>query len=203
MIDEHLLKLVISATLLTLFLTPLLVRFAMPSGRLLERIVFPRRPLPDEAVEAHESDLRDHVIIIGFGPSGRHAGEQLVQYDWPALVIDLRPANIDLARSMGLDAALGDATNPDVLIHHGVTRASAIVITIPDHRSIVQIAQAVRHLAPDVQIIARGRYHALTSDLEDAGATVVVNEEYHVGRRLAAALRAALGRSDSSSADDG
>lgn len=202
LIDNDLMKLLVSATLITLFATPLLVRAAIPVGRAFERILHPKRQLTDTETERHESDLTNHVILIGFGPSGRHAGEELVRYDWPALVIDLRPANVDLARSIGLDAVLGDATNPDVLLHHGLTKAAALVITIPDHRSIVQISQVARHLSPDIEIIARGRYHALTKDLEDAGASVVVNEEFHVGRRLAAALRAAIGRTDETSDDD-
>jgi hypothetical protein len=50
----------------------------------------------------------------------------------------------------------------------------------------------VRTLAPSIQIIVRTRYHRLASELTDAGATVVVDEEYQTGRRLAAAVRSVL-----------
>lgn len=195
LIEESLLKLLVSATLISLFLTPFLVRMALPVGEKLASL-FQRGPQtkPDAAVEASKSTkLNNHVIVIGFGPAGVQAGEEILRSSINALVLDLRPPNIELARTMGLDAALGDATNPEVLIHHGVTTAKSVIISIPDHKSIVRIVQLVRHLAPDVHIVARARYHAFTSDIEEAGASVVINEENQVGRRLAAALRAILG----------
>ena len=80
----------------------------------------------------------------------------------------------------------------EFLIHHGIDKACAIVISIPDHRTSVQIVQAVRALNPTITIIVRGRYHALVKGLEDAGATMVVDEEKHTGKRLASAVRATL-----------
>lgn len=196
LIEESLLKLLVSATLISLFLTPFLVRIALPVGEKLAGLLHPNSASNTEksrTEEAKASNLTNHVIVVGFGPAGVQAGEELLRSSINALVIDLRPPNIELARSMGLEAAIGDATNPEVLIHHGVANAKSVVISIPDHKSIVRIVQAVRHLAPDVHIVARSRYHAFSSDLEQAGATVVVNEELQVGRRLAAALRALLG----------
>lgn len=200
LIDADLLKLLVSATLISLFLTPFLVRGALPIGERVERLAYKlgiwrhAHEKTKAAAEEHRAPIKDHVIIAGFGPAGRQAGEELIRERQPAIVLDLRPPNIEMARTMGLDAALGDATNPDVLIHHGIEHAKALVISIPDHNSIVRVVQTVRHLAPDVKIIARARYHAFTDDLEQAGATVVVDEEALVGRRLAVSLRAIVGK---------
>jgi hypothetical protein len=148
-------------------------------------------PVPGSGGDDGDSreGLRDHVILAGFGPSGQQVGESLLQIEQAAIVLDLRPANVELARSMGLGAALGDASNLDVLLHHGIAEAKVIVITVPDHRASTQIVAAVRTLAPGIQIIVRARYHPFVSDLERAGATFVIDEEYHTGRRLAAAMR--------------
>ncbi len=197
LIDDALLKLLVSATLISLFATPFFVRIALPVGSWLERILPFRsgekgrsNSGPDPSAEV--GGMKNHVIVIGFGPAGRHAGQELYRASVPTIVLDLRPVNVEHARTMGLDAALGDATNPEVLIHHGINAARAVVITIPDHKSIVRVVQAVRHLNPECLIIARARYHAFTDDLEQAGASVVVDEELQVGRRLAAAVRATL-----------
>ncbi|MFT5466206.1 MAG: CPA2 family monovalent cation:H+ antiporter-2 [Verrucomicrobiales bacterium] len=200
LIDESLLKLLVSSTLISLFLTPFLVRSALPIGESIERLAFRlgiwrhEHQKSKSAAAEHHEPTKDHVIVAGFGPAGRQAGEELLRDRQAAIVLDLRPPNVELARTMGLDAALGDATNPDVLIHHGIEHAKALVISIPDHNSIVRVVQTVRHLAPTVQIIARARYHAFVPDLELAGATVVVDEEALVGRRLAVALRAIVGK---------
>ena len=96
----------------------------------------------------------------------------------------MRPHNIDLARAMGLNAALGDAASLDFLLHNGLSRAKAIVITIPDHRTSIRIVESVRTLSDRTAIIVRARYHSFVDELERAGATITVDEEYHTGSKL-------------------
>jgi CPA2 family monovalent cation:H+ antiporter-2 len=195
LIGEDLFHLLVSATIITLFLTPLLIRSALPFGRVLEAKLLGKA---DPASASSDDDDRSragrsgHVIVAGFGPSGQQVGEALVQLGKPAIVLDLRPANVALAHSLGLDAALGDAGDIEVLLHHGIANAKAIVITIPDHRAATRIVQAVRHLAPGISIIVRALYHPFVRDLARAGADFVIDEEFHTGRRLAAAMRVAL-----------
>lgn len=191
---DEVFRLLVSATLIALFLTPLLVRFALPFGAFLERKLPGRRHDLINAPDTENSApvRAGHVLVVGFGPSGQKVAEELKKNGRDFHVIDLRPANIELAHSMGYLADLGDATNLELLLHHGVTRARAIVITVPDHRAVCAIASAVRNLAPNLDIIARARYHPFVSELERSGATVVVDEELVTGRRLAAALRSIL-----------
>jgi len=202
LVDEHVFRLLVSSTLITLFLTPLLVSQANRIGSLVERLLPAKNPIAPggrDEEENPEEKRRDHVIVAGFGPSGQEVGNSLLQIEQAAVILDLRPVNVELAQSIGLDAALGDASNLDVLIHHGIAHARAIVITVPDHRASTQIVAAVRTLAPGIDIIVRARYHPFVSDLENAGATVVVDEEYHTGRRLAAAMRQSCRSSTTSS----
>ena len=93
---------------------------------------------------------------------------------------------------MGFKAEPGDATNMEFLIHHGAASAKAIVISIPDHRTSVQITRSVKALNPSLHIVVRARYHSLVPDLEEAGASVVIDEEYYTGKRLASAVRALI-----------
>jgi CPA2 family monovalent cation:H+ antiporter-2 len=199
LIGEDLFLLLVSTTIITLFLTPFLVSLALPLGRIVEQLDPGRK---DPAAGASKDDERSragrsgHVIVAGFGPSGQQVGEALVQLGHPAIVLDLRPKNVDLAHSLGLDAAVGDATHLEVLLHHGLAQAKAIVISVPDHRASTQIVQAVRNIAPRISIIVRARYHPFVNELARAGATFVIDEEYHTGRRLAAAMHVALQSSD-------
>ena len=201
--DDYVFHLVVSSTLVSLLLTPFLVRFALPCGQRLQALLAKVRGKPenfsqsldgddDEEISDQQSSL-ERVIIVGFGPSGQNVGHELLRREnTETLVIDFRQPNVDLARSMGLKAEPGDATNMELLLHHGITRADVIVIAIPDHHTSVQIVRAVRASNPNITIIVRGRYHSLVKDLEDAGATVVIDEEYYTGERLAAAVGAAL-----------
>ncbi|MDF1814406.1 MAG: cation:proton antiporter [Verrucomicrobiales bacterium] len=196
--DEYLFHLIVSATLVSLFLTPYLVRYAIPGGTWLQSLL--RKGEKEQGITPAFPDEvdpgaipKERVIIVGFGPSGRNVGKELLRREnTETLVIDFRQSNVDLARSMGLKAEPGDATSMEYLLHHGIERANAIVISIPDHQTSVQIVRAVRAMNSGISIIVRGRYHSLVKDLEDAGATQVIDEEYHTGKRLASAVRAAL-----------
>lgn len=194
LIVDDLFRLLISAILLNLFITPMIVRIAEPMGRIIEATLpqswRTQASLPSQEVPGEEPG--GHVILVGYGPAGRHVAQEILRNEMASLVLDLRPHNVELARADGLHAELGDATNLDLLIHHHITRARAFVITIPDYRATIQIVQAVRTLAPNVEIIVRARYHLLVDDLEKEGANVVVDEERETGRRLAAALRFSL-----------
>jgi len=196
LLEDFAFRLIVSATLLSLFLTPFLVRAALPIGAAVERF-WPRKWLGKTAAHRDEEEAHvirsGHVLVAGFGPSGQCVAKELVRSKKDAVVLDLRPSNVELARSMGLDAVLGDATNLDILLHHGIAGAEAMVITVPDHRAACQIVASVRTLAPGISIIARSRYHPFVFELERAGATVVVDEEFVTANRLAAAVRSPLG----------
>ncbi len=194
LLSEDLFRLLVSATLISLFLTPFFVRIALPFGNWLQKRI-PRsdRFSPEwEESSSPSPRFRDHVIVVGFGPSGQCVSEELHRSERDFFVLDLRPKNIELARGLGYEAKLGDATSLELLLHHGITRARAIVITVPDHRTVCHIAAAVRNLAPKLDIIARARYHPFVPELEEAGASVVIDEEFVTGRRLAAAVKSVI-----------
>ena len=98
---------------------------------------------------------------------------------------------------MNFSAVLGDATSLDFLLHHGILKSRAIVITIPDHRTSTRIIESVRTLDESVSIIARARYHSFVDELERAGVTLVVDEEYLTGQRLREAMLTILDLDDS------
>ncbi|MEZ6021819.1 MAG: cation:proton antiporter, partial [Planctomycetota bacterium] len=137
------------------------------------------------------------VILVGFGPAGLAVGEELQQLGLHALVLDINPAIVLSARKRGFEAMIGDAMSEDVLHHAGLLHARALVLSIPTTQAASHIITMARHLAPDVWIVARSRFHRDSQSLRDAGAHLVVDEEVQVGHALAQAMRA-LDRGESS-----
>lgn len=191
-VSEYLFRLLVSSTLVTLFVTPVLIRYALPIGGKVRKL-FPAKAGPgkSDSPETEPPPEGELVLIVGFGPSGQRVADEMKEHpEFATIVVDMRQSNVDLARSMGFRCALGDATSLDFLIHHGISRARAIVVTIPDHRTAIRIVESVRTLNRDAIIIVRARYHNFVDELENAGAHILVDEEYLTGH----ALRKAVGR---------
>ena len=176
---------VVSITMLSMFLAPYMVTYADP---LAEKILtwMSKRPAAT-ATHQDEPEPCKKALIIGFGPAGKKVAHNLKAMGAVPEIIELNPSAIESATSEGVVLYLGDATKADVLEHAGIRDAVVIVVTVPDSRTAAATVRMIRSLMPRVMIIARGRYHRHNSLLEDAGASLVVDEEQMVGEGLATA----------------
>jgi CPA2 family monovalent cation:H+ antiporter-2 len=111
----------------------------------------------------------------------------------PLLVIDLNPRTVTENCAL-LPIEIGDASRGDILEHHHLQTARAVVVTVPDPQTARLIIRQVKLVAPELPVIARGRYHIHIARLEQAGADSVVDEEYVTGERLGAEVLAALSK---------
>ena len=191
---EDLFMLVISATIATLFLTPYLVTYA---PRLANRVAELRKragggegdAVADETTEPTPSD---HIVIIGFGPSGAAVGNALIRHADRVIVVDLNPQLVRTAERMGFRAFIGDARAGEILEHVHVESAAAVAVMVPDPEASRAVIQRVRAFAPRVPILARSRYHIHKLELEMAGAREAFDEEQIMGETVAGSLKELL-----------
>jgi CPA2 family monovalent cation:H+ antiporter-2 len=191
-IDTYLFRLVISVTVLSLFLTPYLVIVAPALANFAESLkpLFGARrrkqPSIDRGDEEAAAEISRPIIIIGFGPAGQRVAEVLLPYCGKQIVVlDINPANAEWAQGLGLKFHIGDARQSEVLEHVHVRHAEAVVVTLPDPRDVRHIIHLSKSLAPEVRIFVRARYHISKWELFLAGAEIVIDEEAQTGQRLA------------------
>ena len=192
-------ELVVAATILTLFLTPYTVQLGRPLGERFDKFMrkrgWSRATIGNEP--AAKALAKGHVVVVGYGPAGREVVEKARDQSLPVIVLDLNPASVIEARKLGVEAYVGDASQPPILHLARLQDASAMVITLPDHRLTTAIIVEARDQFDDIKIIARSRYHRYFNLLEGAGASIVVDEERHVGRRLSEYINATSANSES------
>jgi len=121
--------------------------------------------------------LRNHVIIAGYGLTGRNLARSLKQIGTRYTIVDINTENVRDAARQGEPAFFGDVTSAEVLEHLGVADASEIVIAINDPDATARAIGAARLAAPDLRITVRTSYDADVKRLEEAGATHVVAAE--------------------------
>jgi len=180
-IEESLFQLMMSASLITLLLSPFLIAKSRPIAKTIDNALGGSSP-----VEASEeiASLRNHVVVIGYGVAGREVVGELIESGHQVLVIDMGPIGVNQAREDGALSVLGNAQRREVLEHAGVRTAKLLVCTLPDHRTSAQSIQQIRAFASSIPIVARARYSIHVASLTQAGADVVVDEEECVGHAI-------------------
>lgn len=193
LLDDEESRILLSAGLLTMFVTPLSMRLAphVTAGavllRPLERLLGARGI--DEPEPQHAS-LKGHIVIAGYGLAGQTLSTALKELGIRYLVIDLGYDNVRAARELGEPVYYGDATHDEALLHAGVRDAEALVVLITDVAGTRQAVAAARKLAPQLPILARARRLDEVHKLREIGASDVVSEEAEGGiEMLARVLR--------------
>jgi voltage-gated potassium channel len=118
--------------------------------------------------------LSEHVVVCGFGRMGEILAGELARRKRSLVVIDNDPERITEAIALGYLALTDNATEEEALLHAGVKRAKAVVITLPSDAENVFITLTARNLNPDLQIFARAELPTTEKKLLQAGADRVV-----------------------------
>ncbi len=166
LIDVDLQQLVISTAFLTIMLTPPAIAAAVARAH---------RAQPATDRDAAPG-RRDHVIVVGHGPTGELVVDELAALGALIVIIELNPTLVR-GTDAGYQVVMGDAGRTEILHAADVATAKLVVVTVPDPTGAVRVVRQVRALAPNVPIIARCRYHRSAPRLIEAGATDVIDEE--------------------------
>ena len=137
-------------------------------------------------VQRRLDDLRDHVIVCGYGRTGRQAGIELAQSQQPCGVIEWNPDGLASVEQDRVLHVLGDASSDEVLGRAGIRRARALISAVDSDERNVYIVLTARSLRPDLYIVARSSHPDSADKLRRAGADRVVSPYTLSGRRMAA-----------------
>ena len=137
--------------------------------------------------------VRNHILMCGFGATGRSAAEELVGWGTARssiVVVDTSDEAVDEASRRGFVAIQGDATQNAVLEQAAVQDARAIVITPSRDDTAVLITLTARELSPNAHIVAGARAQENLHLLRQGGADEVIDATAAVGRMLGLATEA-------------
>lgn len=132
------------------------------------------------AEDAAETGYSGHVVIVGFGVTGRNLAMTARASDVPYAVIELNAATVRDAKDAGEPIHFGDASSEPILRHVHAERARAIVVVIDDPAGARRIVETARRLAPDAFILVRSRYLREVEPLRALGADEVIADELEV-----------------------
>jgi voltage-gated potassium channel len=136
-----------------------------------------RRKLIDE--------LRDHIIVCGYGRVGRRAAEELRLAGAAYVVLDFSEEAVEFARVHDDLLIVGNATEDDDLLRAGLERARGVLVAADDDADNLYTVLSVKSRRPDVTVVARASTEAAERKLRLAGADRVVTPYATAGRAMA------------------
>lgn len=136
--------------------------------------------------------LHGHIVVAGFGITGREAAEELIARGTPAasiVVVDCISEALADAETLGCTVLQGDATRDATLQAVRIAAAQSLVVTAGRDDTAVLITLTARHLAPDLRISTTIRAEDNELLARQAGATTVVNPVSFAGLLLAGSCK--------------
>ncbi len=182
----------IAVVALTMAATPALAALGARLDRRLGSRAAQR--VADIAEDVH--DLKDHVIIAGFGRVGQSVGKTLAAADIPYVAVEAEPTRVAEARAQGLPVFYGDATRTDMLVALGARRARAAVVILDNADAAERAVHQLHRHHPALHIFVRARDNRHRRRLEAAGATGIVHETYEMSLQLGGNVLRRLGTAE-------
>jgi len=130
-------------------------------------------------------ELKDHIILCGFGRAGRILAKELHTAKTQFVVVDVDSAKLNEAEQEGFLIVEGNATEDDTLEQAGIRRARVLASVLPDDAMNVFITLTARGLNPRMEIISRAENPSTEMKLIRSGATRVVMPAVIGGMKMA------------------
>jgi CPA2 family monovalent cation:H+ antiporter-2 len=167
--------LVLNTAVATMALTPV-ISGATPW--VYERVAGRTDREPLAALNIPDTGMVDHVVVAGAGRVGRTIADALAQLKLPCLLIELDARRVQQARVAALPVVYGDASNAVVLQAANLTRARALLVTVPAYSDARAIVETARRVRPDLAIIASAEGPEAVEGLYALGVEEVTSPEF-------------------------
>ena len=97
-------------------------------------------------------EIRDHIIIIGFGYHGKNVSETCTRYGIPFLVIEMDSEIVLRTSTLNDPVILGDTSFDDILKKANIIEAKSLILAISNISKIRSIIKKARIYNPNIAI---------------------------------------------------
>ena len=177
--NEYQNSLFITIAVISMMATPFLMLFSSQIVKIISKL-----PLPENILKGYFHDKKtdkkvfnDHIILVGFGLSGRMIAKAATQSGIEYIVIEMNPNTVHNEKQKGTPIFYGDASQEEILEHASIKKARTLVISGADFNTTKNIVETARRLNPTLIIIARTRFQVFNAKLKELGASEVISEE--------------------------
>lgn len=185
-IDKEWNQIVLFASMITMFISIFLMENSYRIYEYFEKFIynFYKKNIKNEKESLIQYELKDHIVIIGYGINGKNVVKAAKIVDIPYIIIEMNSKTVREEREKGEPIYFGDATNIHLLEKVHLEFAKMIVIVINDPQATQKIIKQAKRLNPNIYILARTRYISEVPKLIQIGANEVIPEEFETSIQI-------------------
>lgn len=185
LIDSNTVQFILSITILSMIIAPLLIRLNGPIVKAIMRQSYiAKRKEYYSKIKDKADQLQGHVVICGYGRVGQNVARFLDIESIPYLALEVDPDVVKEASNAGDSVYFGDSTNAAILKLANLNTARVLVISFEHRDSAHKILEQVRTLNHDIPVLVRTSDDSGFKNLLDNGATEVVPEKLEASLAL-------------------
>jgi len=174
-------QLFLAVAVLTMAMTPSMMAWSPWVAQQFLRLPLPNwikfgfKPLP---ITKPVDGFKNHVIIVGFGISGRNLARSSKEAAIPYVILEMNPETVRQEKMKGEPINFGDATHDLVLKHANIHEAKVLAVVINDPIASSRIVESARKLNKKLYIVVRTRYLREMRPMYELGADEVIPDEF-------------------------
>jgi len=171
-------SLVLTTTIITMFLTPFLSGLTAPLYAIRNRWF---KSFPLQTVSLPQNGLHNHIVIAGGGRIGRYVADVLHRIGMSYVILEVDYRRVEQIKSLNFPVIYGDASQTIILEAAEIEKAKLMLITTPVAIVSQAIVSQVKKLNPDLHIVARAEAIEQMKTLHHHGVHHVVQPEFEAG----------------------
>ena len=178
---------IITSVLITFILTPVFINNKDKTYKTIREFIKKYMPFLEKfiayRIDSNQSpidtlEIKNHVVICGYGRIGSYIGRSLMLANIPYVAIDYNLYQVEKAKKQGANIIYGDPTDIDILDYAQVDEANIIILAVPERSAQEEIVLNARKLNRDIFIISRVHLQSDQIRMKDMGANLVVQPEF-------------------------
>lgn len=181
-ITNYYYQLFLAVAVITMALSPFLMRASLPFANLLLKLN-PPKFLVDGLFPLQEMEIpnfKNHLVIIGKDASSLKLSKMAQNSNIQHVSIIFDPLTAKEKMDSGDTVVYGDAVNEPILMKAHVDTADVVVVSVGSLIPCMAIIEKVRSINKKVYIIARSKYIANVKQLYEIGADQVLPEKFEI-----------------------
>ncbi len=178
---------VITSVLLTLLVTPILIKNKDNLYKVIRTITKKYLPFLEQfivyRIDRDQSpidtlQIKNHVVLCGYGRVGSYIGRSLMMANIPFVAIDYNFQIVEKAKKEGVNIIYGDPSDIDILDYAQVEEAIILIIALPERLAQETVVLNAKKLNSTIYIISRVHKEADQRRMKDLGVHLVVQPEF-------------------------